>query len=93
MEQAQLPIHSRGVTTAIPIKRGLKVSYDAFSQSSSRTVTTAIPIKRGLKVYLAKANDDGSWMVTTAIPIKRGLKVVFLCLSLLAPLSYNCYPD
>ena len=63
------------VTTAIPIKRGLKVHACVLRHRCTDRVTTAIPIKRGLKdVRPEEVVSIEELKVTTAIPIKRGLK-------------------
>ena len=47
----QAPHLSSQVTTAIPIKRGLKEHDVVEPTGEGRIVTTAIPIKRGLKEH------------------------------------------
>ena len=61
------------VTTATPMKRGLKDGHSCWT-GGTLVVTTATPMKRGLKAEISLPRSPPPNSVTTATPMKRGLK-------------------
>ena len=81
------------VTTATPIKRGLKVNKPCWRHHHSSELQLLSRLKGDWKA-LDKIADYAEKEVTIAIPIKRGLKAAF-CeqIEYRVTCSYNCYPD